>query len=690
MLTDSPIAKSGRSVRCPVVVHRWFADGEGWTYCNGLDIDEVIIKLGERLRSDPNCQKGQTGMLELSSKDEWVVYSWRPDENPADPKVVGRHPTILRAVVLPGRPRDERVKDIVNLLETSVKLPSRRGVNPELWLEIPADWISPRPSSSKPAGKSAKPQSRRWSTGVMIGIFSLIGVLVVAAGGWCLGIFFGLESGKGRNTSDIFPPDVYEQLLRPLGIEMSEKDRTNAASVRLKFREVYCQSWFVNRFTRVFPGGSATLGDKPPEELLSDIEAIFTRLNDHLNRDEELQSSSHPDSEFVWVNRDAIRENPELFLKFEEAIKYLPRYATDPVEWTPAVLRPLRIQEELELDVHGVAMEIPSDVRDRVLKSPDRKAAGSVSLDILSKCVLKPTQEFMKEFMNLAQLNYLKWFTTYEWRQGEAFPWDHEPDAGCQQLVYLLLPQQQFPSDVREAAEEMRIKLSEEPWNVRGITEQDVERRPWFVGRCFVEFLSRKHFTAEEEKLITKSQGFVFEHLRKLPTSGWETSGQDGYVGDWRQSWNEVRKRLEELAKSLGVGSGGSDVARVQEVVKVIKKWEQERREGEKKTSARQEKIGNLRKERAKLEERRQEILRQKQEIDASDPRDDELDKEESEVKEKIQKLDEQIRNESAQADANHFSIPEGKVGDFWRRLTGSQYFGDASEGLAESDKKEG
>lgn len=662
MLTDSPIAKSGRSVRCPVVVHRWFADGEGWAYCNGLDIDEVIIKLGERLRSDPNCQKGQTGMLELSSKDEWVLYSWRPDENPADPKAVGRHPTILRAVVVAGRPRDERVKDILNLLETSVKLPSRRGVNPGLWLEIPADWISPRPSSSKPAGKSAKPRSRRWRTGMMIGIFSLIGVLVVAAGGWSLGLFSGLG-----NESSKYAIDVYQQLLQPLGIEMSEKDRTDAALVRLKFREVYCQSWFIDRF---FPGASATLGDKSPEELLSDIEAIFTRLNDHLNRDEELQSSSHPDSEFIRVNGQVIRLSLERFWEFKEAIKYLPGDATGQRE------------NKLTNAVNYVADRIPQHVR-RLFLNKERIAGGQRSLEILSECVLKPAQKFM-------QLNYIEWFTNFEWRQGEAFPWDHEPDAECQQLVYLLLPQQQFPSDVREAAEEMRIKLCEEPWNVRGITEQDVERRPWFVGRCFVEFLSRKHFTAEEQKLISESQGFVFEHLRKLPISGWDTSGQDGYAGDWRQSWNEVRKRLEELAKSLGVDSGGSEVARVQEVVKVVKKWEQERREGGKKTSARQEKIGNLRKERAKLEERRQEILRQKQEIDASDPRDDELDKEESEVKEKIQKLDEQIRNESAQADANHFSIPEGKVGDFWRRLTGSQYFGDASEGLAESDKKEG
>ncbi|HOA51329.1 MAG TPA: hypothetical protein PKI05_03675, partial [Thermogutta sp.] len=615
--------------------------------------------------------KGQTGMLELSSKDEWVVYSWRPDENPADPKVVGRHPTILRAVVLPAPPHGQRVEDIVNVLETSVKLPSRRGVDPGLWLEIPADWISPRPSSSKPAGKSAKPQSRRWSTGVMIGIFSLIGVLVVAAGGWSLGLFFGLESGKGQNAPKIPSRDVYEQLLRPLGIEMSEKDRADATLVRLKFREVYCQSWFIDRF---FPGASATLGDKSPEELLTEIEDILTKLNDHSNRDEDLQSSSHPDSEFVWVNRDVIRKSLESYSEFTKVIKYLPRHATDDAKTS------------VTKAVNGVTMGIPSDVRDRVLKIPDSTAWGSVSLDTLSKCVVKPAQEFM----NLGQLDYVECFTTYEWRPGEAFPWDQESDAECQQLVYLLLPQQQFPSDVREAAEEMRIKLCEEPWNVRGITEQDVERRPWFVGRCFVEFLSRKHFTAEEQKLISESQGFVFEHLRKLPISGWDTSGQDGYAGDWRQSWNEVRKRLEELAKSLGVDSGGSEVARVQEVVKVVKKWEQERREGGKKTSARQEKIGNLRKERAKLEERRQEILRQKQEIDASDPRDDELDKEESEVKEKIQKLDEQIRNESAQADANHFSIPEGKVGDFWRRLTGSQYFGDASEGLAESDKKEG
>lgn len=664
MLTDSPIAKSGRSVRCPVVVHRWFADGEGWTYCNGLDIDEVIIKLGERLRSDPNCQKGQTGMLELSSKDEWVLYSWRPDENPADPKAVGRHPTILRAVVLPGRPRDERMKHIVNLLETSVKLPSRRGVNPGLWLEIPADWISPRPSSSKPAGKSAKPRSRRWRTGMMIGIFSLIGVLVVAAGGWSLGLFSGLG-----NESSKYAIDVYQQLLQPLGIEMSEKDRTDAALVRLKFREVYCQSWFIDRF---FPGASATLGDKSPEELLTEIEDILTRLNDHLNRDEELQSSSHPDSEFVWVN-DAIRKTSEAFLKFKEAIKYL-RHAPDEVLSNPiggfapdALIR-------LEKAVVNVAEKFPPSVWKSAGAGGDREKA----LSILSESVVKPAQEFM----NLGQLDYVEWFTTYEWRPGEAFPWDQESDAECQQLVYLLLPQHQFPSDVREAAEEMRIKLSEEPWNVRGITEQDVERRPWFVGRCFVEFLSRKHFTAEEEKLISESQGFVFEHLRKLPTSGWETSRQDGYAGDWRQSWNEVRKRLEELAKSLGVDSGGSDVARVQEVVKVVKKWEQERLKGEEEKSIAQKEIDDLKEKREKAKKQLDEILAEKQKTDPSDPRYQELHNEESKLIEEIQKLDEQIRNASVRVDAKYFSIPGGKVGDFWRRLTGSQNSGDSSESI--------
>jgi len=40
--------------------------------------------------------------------------------------------------------------------------------------------------------------------------------------------------------------------------------------------------------------------------------------------------------------------------------------------------------------------------------------------------------------------------------------------------------------------------------------------------------------------------------------------------------------------------------------------------------------------------------------------------------------------------DAKYFSIPGGKVGDFWRRLTGSQDSGDASESVGESDMKEG
>lgn len=88
------------------------------------------------------------------------------------------------------------------------------------------------------------------------------------------------------------------------------------------------------------------------------------------------------------------------------------------------------------------------------------------------------------------------------------------------------------------AAHWLRKEL--EKWQVRGLTEQDCQYRPYLIFACYFHFLSQKHFRKEDLKIDCYAASFV----RKLPE---EPLSVDGMF----QSEEELRKQLLGLAARI-------------------------------------------------------------------------------------------------------------------------------------------
>jgi hypothetical protein len=99
---DIPIALGA------VIIHRWFADGAGWAYhpTYGDHRLRIVKVLGDELSNQRQKLEAGNGRHRFVRMiEEGVLLGEVVDDLACpDPMAAGRHPTILRAVLLQGKP----------------------------------------------------------------------------------------------------------------------------------------------------------------------------------------------------------------------------------------------------------------------------------------------------------------------------------------------------------------------------------------------------------------------------------------------------------------------------------------------------------------------------------------------------------------------------------------------------------
>jgi polyhydroxyalkanoate synthesis regulator phasin len=609
----SDFAGADRSVeRYPIVVHRWFADGEGWAWSAGQELRDLSTRFVQVLHSRPECE--QSGLLD--GGPPWWFYHHAPDAEPADSKARGRNPSILRAVALPSRPRTEYRAELVKRL-VNIPLPDKPGESSQLYLEVPREWLeqfnekdsTKRRFPADSAHVELEPPARiapRWLWRILaMSLVALVAAIILVF------VWPGKETAAG-----VSPTEVREKLLKPLGVNISEN--ASVAEVCQRFCQLYCKRGMREHF---FPGATR-------DEFRRARQAA-RNLAGQLQQPAQKaagQSPIHPDVHFAkrsaqWLDKPA------------EAIEWLP---DEPV---------IAAADELTNAVIKVAKGVPEDARG--LPGPSKKVTSTNSVKILEHAVVKPLRN-ADLVGHIRRGEYERWFfQEFRWQSGESFPWD-EPAAKVERLaedyrvVALLFSQKkEVPGDIKSAAEEMHKWLSR--WGVCGISKEDIHERPWFVGRCFLEFLSLKHvtLTADERNRLKAENSLVWQQLSKLPEDGWPAGkvGSDargahagmGQAGNLADPWAEIRERLQQLAARLGVlrvATTDSDAALVQRIGNTIADWREE-------VSRLQEKV---RKQLHDEQEKENAIVSIKQEIR-------ELSAKITRLREELQKLDSQLPN---------------------------------------------
>ncbi|HIQ21932.1 MAG TPA: hypothetical protein EYH34_11960 [Planctomycetes bacterium] len=169
---------------------------------------------------------------------------------------------------------------------------------------------------------------------------------------------------------------------------------------------------------------------------------------------------------------------------------------------------------------------------------------------------------------------YEEWFFEADlWKSGDPFPWNDAAPKGCREVAKLFARRWNPSQDIQDAAEEMKRQLAR--WKVWGIDDEDVVLRPWFVGRCFLEFLSQKHFSEQEQKELDAEGSLYWLLLKRLPSGEevqrlWEPLADSKAPGELTSDdlWSPVRKGLMNLAEKLQVEgrAWGSDAALVQKI----------------------------------------------------------------------------------------------------------------------------
>jgi hypothetical protein len=573
----SDFAGADRSVeRYPIAVHRWFADGEGWAWSAGQELRDLSTRFAQVLHSRPECE--QSGLLD--GGPPWWFYHHAPDAEPADSKARGRNPSILRAVALPSRPRTEYRAELVKRL-VNIPLPDKPGESSQLYLEVPREWLeqfnekdsTKRRFPADSAHVELEPPARiapRW-------LWRILAMSLVALVAAIILVF--VWPGK-ETAAHVSPTEVREKLLKPLGVNISEN--ALVAEVYQEFCQLYRKRGMREHF---FPGATRDEFERAGQAARN-LAGQFQQPAQQAAG----QSPIHPDVHFAkrsaqWLDKcaeaiDWLPDEPVIAAAdeskpwheiFEETIEEIKRRASSE-------------RNKLTNAVIKVAKGVPEDARG--LQGP---VTSTNSVKILEHAVLGRLQKGRPAGAVLRG-EYERWFfQEFRWQSGEPFPWD-EPLAEDYRVVALLFSQKkEVPGDIKSAAEEMHKWLSR--WGVCGISKEDIHERPWFVGRCFLEFLSLKHvtLTADERNRLKAENSLVWQQLSKLPEDGWPAGkvGSDargahagmGQAGNLADPWAEIRERLQQLAARLGVlrvATTDPDAALVQRIGNTIADWRAE------------------------------------------------------------------------------------------------------------------
>lgn len=625
---EMPEGRGIVTVARPVAVHRWFATGEGWVYSSGsagvFEAEEIKRVLSRR---DP-ARDGESGLLRDSKG--YLLYYLEPDRNPADPKAAGRSPSILRIVVLPREPRAQFVPSLIAQLR-KMTLPDHPGELPDLVLDVPEDWLS-TPSPLARSSGQANRQHSKWVFSrrfwLMGGIFTA-GIIVVATSLLVV----------ARDSFSVSAVSVYERLLKPLDVRLD--NTTSAVEVANGLAEVYCKKGMIQHY---FP-------NKNPEDIVSLIknersESTIATFGSSLvpsNTD----GSLHPDLAFAHDVGEPFLE------KFAKAIRWLP---DSPLGSSKGIL----LGNKLAREVNEIATHIPRDEREGAFpQRPVLQLSGNFGVELLQKVVV----ENLKDLKPIDVEGYVQWFTKWSWEPNGSFPWDAEPDERTRTIALLFTLDQDYPEDERQTAAKMVSLLRN--WGVKGVREDDAKRRPWFVGRCFVEFLSLKHLglTKEERESLDKADTFIWHCLQKLPNEGWMAVTNEQVSAE--QMWQMTRKRIKELAGRLDIGDE-SDAATVESIGKKINNWKDDLIRIHPSVEEKLERIRSLAKEIKECDIRLSELdsATQKEEYAKIEQEKDKLRREQKELQSELQRFE---------------NTGNKYCDDFWNRLTGSN--GSIGEG---------
>jgi hypothetical protein len=544
---------AGVSIDCPVIVHRWFKDGEGWAYHPSLSPDSSF---SNRFNTILSSREGLpcSGWLSDTS-GEWFYYH-EEDPQPPDPKAQGRQPTIFRAVLLPRRPKDPTSDQQIEDLLTHIPIPEQPGPCPDLVLSLPQEWFSPEPP------KKRKPLL------LLLGGFIL--VLVSAA------IVIAISYPR-----TIPPEDVWKRLLQPLGVTPGAM----RGKILEAFRQHYCQKGMREKFWG-------------PD---------WARVRDALQKkaeNKEPHAPLHPDEQFL---HERSAEIEKIYSEFEETVQLLPKQPVEPQEKLPDLPNDI-----LTRMVIKVAKDIPE--KKRPPEMPDNTVTATTAVPILKHAIVSPLIKWQENWQKWKSNNsYERWFAAQDlWQAGQKFPWDTSPDAGVRSLAKSFWEHREFSERGEEAAQAMYEWLRHR--GVEGIQEEDCQERPWFIGRCFVEFLSLKHFSEDERKQYGEEKSVMWEKfLKKLPEEGWKKGPE---AADGQKLWETVEEKLRDLARRLGIVPENSPKETVKLIVGELKRWP-----GELKTQQKEwekEKASRDAKEK-ELQEKKEELKRIQKEKDTKE-----------------------------------------------------------------------
>ncbi len=198
-------------MKVPVVIHRWFKDGEGWGYHPSLSGDamrSLIRALGRRLEE----RKEGSFREEIPELRQVAVGEVVSDPEPLDPKAQGRQPVILRAALLPAGLRAQP-PDVWQLQLSRVEA-SAEGPSADLEVDLPLR------------------RGSRWLW--VLALLVLSTLLFAGCYGWFLESPFGFRRQVGNGEKSSAPNGTNKKTDEQNDKRMAEIKRMAEAVARLE------------------------------------------------------------------------------------------------------------------------------------------------------------------------------------------------------------------------------------------------------------------------------------------------------------------------------------------------------------------------------------------------------------------------------------------------------------------------
>ncbi|MFW6118701.1 MAG: hypothetical protein ACOC7S_00035 [Planctomycetota bacterium] len=530
------------SVECPVAVHRWFSNGEGWAYhpsfAEHLGLLRELVQ--EELQSRSSLRQGERRLRYEPFMGKTLMIVHEVDKECTDSKARRRRPTVLRAMLLDYQPDEAEAR---SLAERLLRLqPESPGPDGSLALSVPK-------VDRADTGETASSDTRRWVILLVLAVLAAAATTLLLRSNGCAVLNGWTPIGEPDSKRTGLAQERMRGLLKQWGHDVSKIEEAPGG----RYGALIAFLTFLSHDTVEGDHPDAVFIRRLPEKRSLTLPEPGSA--DYVQRRDELESVE------FWHEKLA---ELSLHIKRADATNLRKAKVYGKGQGDDSVSSPDTAAGETHEGARDVMAGHPGPASSDAPSATELKRQQSLELENLPEASSQGLVELVECIAK--QMDYGDWLC----RPHEGFRYTGAEMVRPELRRYALRFVEAKPHDFEVPWAERMVR-SLQKWGARGVEHDDAKKRPLFVARCYFDFLSlnpgaEPRLTKEELTVDENRATWEREFILRLPQEpmGMDKSGPSYFLEGHLHEKGLVRA-LRALKGRLNavemVPQGGSEIS---------------------------------------------------------------------------------------------------------------------------------